>query len=123
MPSATLASLSNNSLCSTCGKEFKNSKGLKQHKQIVQKYNQRQQELDKLSVKTIDEFKQIIITEIHKKLPLNFRSMGKKLISIPCPESLFFLFLPVIFIIILKQKEFIDVYFVVTMHIKFWVKS
>ena len=28
--------------------------------------------------------------EIHKKLVLNFRSMGKKLVSIPCPESLFF---------------------------------
>src|SRR5436190_807485 len=100
MPSAILTPpitpLSNDSLCSacstcfTCGKEFKNSKGLARHKQIVQKYNQRQQELDELPVNTITEFKQIIITEIHKKLPLNFRSMGKKLISIPCPESLFF---------------------------------
>jgi len=31
-----------------------------------------------------------LVSEIHKKLPLNFRSMGKKSISIPCPESLFF---------------------------------
>ena len=36
------------------------------------------------------EFKQILVVEIHKKLPLNFRSMGKKLVSIPCPESIFF---------------------------------
>ena len=93
MPSAIstpITPLSNDSLCSICGKEFKNSKGLARHKQIVQKYNQRQQELDELPVNTITEFKQIIITEIHKKLPLNFRSMGKKLITILCPESLFF---------------------------------
>jgi hypothetical protein len=39
---------------------------------------------------TIAEFKEILVTEIHKKLVLNFRSMGKKLVSIPCPESIFF---------------------------------
>jgi hypothetical protein len=92
MPSATLSQtqLPNNSTCSTCGKEFKNSRGLTQHKQNVQRYNQRQQELDELPVNITAEFKQILVAEIHKKLPLNFRSMGKKLISIPCPESLFF---------------------------------
>ncbi|RIA79339.1 hypothetical protein C1645_882719 [Glomus cerebriforme] len=54
--------LSNNTLCFTC-------------------------ELDKLPVNMVTEFKQILVSEIHKKLPLNFRSMGKKSISIPCPES------------------------------------
>lgn len=92
MPSTTCpqTQLSNNSTCSTCGKAFKNTKGLTRHKQNVQRYNQRQQELDELPINTIAEFKQILIAEIHKRLPLNFRSMGKKLVTIPCPESLFF---------------------------------
>ncbi|CAG8728943.1 uncharacterized protein OCT59_019563 [Rhizophagus irregularis] len=89
MPSATL-SQSNNSTCSTCKKEFKNSKGLARHQQNVRKYNKRHQEIDELPVNTVVEFKQILVAEIHKKLPLNFRSMGKKLFSIPCPESIFF---------------------------------
>lgn len=81
---------SNNTLCSVCEKEFKSSRGLIQHKRNVYKYNQRQEEIDELPVNTITEFKQILVAEIHKKLSLNFKSMGKKLISIPCPESLFF---------------------------------
>src|SRR5436190_14774087 len=92
MPSATLPQ-SNNSTCSTCRKVFKNSKGLARHQQIVQSYNKRQQELDELPVNTVAEFKHILVAEIHKKLPLNFRSMGKKLFSILCPESIFFPFL------------------------------
>jgi hypothetical protein len=92
---------SNNSTCTTCEKEFKNSKGLARHQQNVQRYNKRQQELDELPVNTAAEFKQILVAEIQKRLPLNFRSMGKKLFS----ESIF-LFLLVIFIIIPKQGEF-----------------
>src|SRR4051812_10777988 len=38
---------------------------------------------------TISEFKEILVMEIHKKLGLNFRSMEKKLVSIPCSESIF----------------------------------
>lgn len=60
-----------------------------QHTRIVQRYNQRQ-DLDKLPANIISEFKEILVAEIHKKLVLNFKSMGKKLVSIPCPESLFF---------------------------------
>ncbi|RHZ67821.1 hypothetical protein Glove_299g5 [Diversispora epigaea] len=86
MPTATLL----NARCSTCRKVFKNSKSLARHKQYTQRYNQRHQELDELSDNIIAEFKQILLTEIHKKLPLNFRSMGKKIVSIPCPESIFF---------------------------------
>lgn len=89
MPSATLPQ-SNNSTCATCKKEFKNSKGLARHQQNVQRYNKRQQELDKLPVNTVAEFKRILVTEIQKRLPLNFRSMGKKIFSVPCPESIFF---------------------------------
>jgi hypothetical protein len=37
----------------------------------------------------VAEFKQILVAEIQKRLPLNFRSMGKKLFFIPCPESIF----------------------------------
>ncbi|PKY53433.1 hypothetical protein RhiirA4_471633 [Rhizophagus irregularis] len=76
-------------LCTTCGKQFKNSRGLMQHTRIVQRYNQRQ-DLDKLPANIISEFKEILVAEIHKKLVLNFKYMGKKLVSIPCPESLFF---------------------------------
>ncbi|RHZ53205.1 hypothetical protein Glove_444g47 [Diversispora epigaea] len=82
MPTATLL----NARCSTCRKVFKNSKGLARHKQYIQRYNQRHQELDELPDNIIAEFKQILLAEIHKKLPLNFRSMGKKIVSIPCPE-------------------------------------
>ncbi|RHZ62080.1 hypothetical protein Glove_344g2 [Diversispora epigaea] len=82
MPSILL-----NATCSTCGKIFKNSKGLTRHKQYIHRYNQRRQDLDELPENTIAEFKQILIAEIHKKLLLNFRSMGKKSISIPCPEN------------------------------------
>jgi hypothetical protein len=81
---------SNNSTCSTCKKEFKNSKGLARHQQNVQRYNRRQQDLDELPVNTVAEIKRILVAEIHKQLPLSFRSMGKKLLSIPCPESIFF---------------------------------
>jgi hypothetical protein len=89
MPSVTLPQ-SNNSTCTVCKKEFKNSKGLARHQQNIQRYNKRQQELDELPVNTVAEFKQILVAEIQKRLPLNFRSMGKKLFSIPCPESIFF---------------------------------
>lgn len=89
MPSVTLPQ-SNNSTCSTCTKEFKNSKGLARHQQNVRRYNKHHQELDELPINTVVEFKQILVAKIHKKLPLNFRSMGKKLFSIPCSESIFF---------------------------------
>jgi hypothetical protein len=47
--------LPNNTLCFTCEKVFKNSKGLIRHKTIIQKYNQNQ-ELDKLPFNTVAEF-------------------------------------------------------------------
>ncbi|RHZ89262.1 hypothetical protein Glove_16g70 [Diversispora epigaea] len=53
MPSTLL-----NATCFTCGKTFKNYKGLAQHKQYIQRYNQ-YQELDELPDNTIVEFKQI----------------------------------------------------------------
>ncbi|RHZ83338.1 hypothetical protein Glove_97g108 [Diversispora epigaea] len=86
MPSSS----SSFSRCLTCGKEFKNSKGLARHQNNVQKYNQHQEELDEIPINTIDEFKQIIVSEIHKKLSLSFKTMGKKLVTIPCTESIFF---------------------------------
>ncbi|PKC69521.1 hypothetical protein RhiirA1_455932 [Rhizophagus irregularis] len=75
MPSATLSctQLPNNFFCSTCGKGFKNSKGLTRHKIIVRKYNQNQ-ELDELPFNIVAEFKQVLVSEIHKKLSLNFRT-------------------------------------------------
>ncbi|RHZ53506.1 hypothetical protein Glove_441g2 [Diversispora epigaea] len=82
MPSTTLSL----SRCSTCGKEYKNSKGLARYKYYVQQYNQHQQELDELPINTINEFKQIIVTEIHRKLTPSFRNMGKKTLTIPCTE-------------------------------------
>ncbi|CAB4378456.1 unnamed protein product [Rhizophagus irregularis] len=74
---------SNFFLCSTCERQFKSLRGLTQHTRVIKKYNQRQG-LDDVPANTISEFKEM---EIHKKLVLNFRSMGKKLVSIPFPES------------------------------------
>ena len=74
--------LSNSFLCFVCEKQFRSLQGLTQHTRIVEKYNLRQ-DLDEVPDNTITEFKE---TEIHKKLVLNFRSMEKKLVSIPCPE-------------------------------------
>ncbi|RHZ56490.1 hypothetical protein Glove_401g17 [Diversispora epigaea] len=45
------------------------------------------EKLDELPINTINEFKQIIVTEIHRKLTPSFRSMGKKTLTIPCTES------------------------------------
>ncbi|GBC14231.2 hypothetical protein GLOIN_2v1771468 [Rhizophagus irregularis DAOM 181602=DAOM 197198] len=61
MPSATLSctQLPNNFFCSTCGKGFKNSK----------------------------EFKQVLVSEIHKKLSLNFRNPVSWNSSINSPSS------------------------------------
>ena len=58
MPSVTHSStlLPNSTLCSTCKKVFKNSKGLAWHEKIIKKYNQNQ-ELDVLPFNTIVEFK------------------------------------------------------------------
>ncbi|PKC52948.1 hypothetical protein RhiirA1_480323 [Rhizophagus irregularis] len=67
---------SNFFLCSTCGRQFKSSRGLTQHTRVIKKYNQRQG-LDDVPANTISEFKEILVMEIHKKLVLNFRSMRK----------------------------------------------
>ncbi|CAG8677591.1 22840_t:CDS:2, partial [Gigaspora margarita] len=57
---------------------------------MVKKFNTRQSNIDKLPKEIITEFKNIIVSLIHHNLLLNFKSMGKQTLSIPCPESLFY---------------------------------
>ncbi|CAG8845434.1 22030_t:CDS:1, partial [Gigaspora margarita] len=65
---------------------FKSSKGLSYHNTIIKKFNIRNPKLKQIPKHTITEFKNILISVIHQKLPLNFKSMGKQSFSIPCPE-------------------------------------
>ncbi|CAG8832312.1 45604_t:CDS:2, partial [Gigaspora margarita] len=69
---------------------FKSKRGLSYHNTMVKKFNIRQPNIDKLPKGIITEFKNIIISFIHHNLLLNFKSMGKQTLSIPCPESLFY---------------------------------
>ncbi|CAG8852878.1 3655_t:CDS:1, partial [Gigaspora margarita] len=54
------------------------------------KYNKKRNDLDKLPFRTVAEFKVTLIALIHQKLSLNFKSMGKQILIVPCPESLFY---------------------------------
>ena len=67
----------------------RNKRKFVEHSRIIKKYNQRQ-DLNELLANTIVEFKEILVMEIHKKLVLNFRSMGRKLVFVPYPKSIFF---------------------------------
>ncbi|CAG8554699.1 41267_t:CDS:1 [Gigaspora margarita] len=77
--------------CLICGKSFKSLQGLNLYQTIVCKYNKKRSDLDKLPFHTVAEFKVTLIGLIHQKLSLNFKSMGKQTLIVPCLESLFYL--------------------------------
>ncbi|CAG8569346.1 6903_t:CDS:1, partial [Cetraspora pellucida] len=69
---------------------FKSLQGLKLHQTIVYKYNKRCKDLDKIPLQTITEFKATLVALIHQKLSLNFKSIGKQTLIVPCSKSLFY---------------------------------
>ncbi|KAF0558055.1 hypothetical protein F8M41_011210 [Gigaspora margarita] len=105
-------------VCYICDKEIKSKRGLSYHNTMVKKFNTHQSNINKLPKGIITEFKNIIVSLIHHNLPLNFKSMGKQTLSIPCPESLFYaIFLGHIHYYSSVQ-ELINVNFIKHQHIK-----
>ncbi|KAF0491421.1 hypothetical protein F8M41_021828 [Gigaspora margarita] len=77
-------------ICSICDEEFKSKRGLSYHNAMVKKFNTHQSNIDKLPKAIITKFKSIVVFIIYHNLPINFKSMEKQTLSIPCPESLFY---------------------------------
>ncbi|CAG8581786.1 23586_t:CDS:2, partial [Racocetra persica] len=65
------------------------SESLKGHYNTIKKYNTPYSDLDTIPASSLQEFKDILIQQIHHHLPLSFTRMGRKVLSIPCTESLF----------------------------------
>ncbi|CAG8513117.1 24686_t:CDS:1 [Cetraspora pellucida] len=76
-------------VCPICFRNFKSENGLKRHYNTIKKYNIPQNDLDTIPNTLLQEFKNILIQQIHRQLPLSFTRMGRKVLSIPCTESQF----------------------------------
>ncbi|PKY56497.1 hypothetical protein RhiirA4_476831 [Rhizophagus irregularis] len=76
--------------CSTCEKPFKTRKGLNQHNTIIRRYNIFRKDLYKLPKKFINEFKKILVLQIHRQLPCHFTKTGLRAVAVACTESQFF---------------------------------
>ncbi|CAG8733604.1 hypothetical protein GLOIN_2v1767020 [Rhizophagus irregularis DAOM 181602=DAOM 197198] len=76
--------------CNICGKAFKNKGGLTRHLNTVTKYNDLRSDLDVLPQNTVQQFKDILVHYIHKRLPRGYKRLGKQTVSVPATESQFF---------------------------------
>jgi hypothetical protein len=76
--------------CNICRALYKSKAGLTRHKNIVQKYNERREDLYTLPSEAITEFKEQLVHVIQNKLKGHFSKSGRQTISFPCLESLFF---------------------------------
>jgi hypothetical protein len=66
--------------CSVCKKGFKTRKGLNQHKAIMRRYNIFRKDLYKPK-KFINEFKKILVFQIHRQLPCHFTKTGLRAVQ------------------------------------------
>ncbi|PKY39193.1 hypothetical protein RhiirA4_452351 [Rhizophagus irregularis] len=76
--------------CNICGKLFKKRGELTRHLNVVAKYNSLHSDLDTLPENTIHQFKVILVHYIRKRLPKEYRQLGKQTVSIPTTESQFY---------------------------------
>ncbi|CAG8497329.1 4452_t:CDS:2 [Racocetra persica] len=77
--------------CTICNKKnYKTFQGLIRHENLVHRsYNQPPANIISLPVQHIEQFKKLIVNEIHKKLSLHYTMTGKQLIKFPCTDSEF----------------------------------
>ncbi|CAG8529721.1 4776_t:CDS:2, partial [Dentiscutata heterogama] len=76
--------------CNVCGNSYKTSRGLAKHLSIVKKYNASRPDLDTLPENTIQQFKDILVHYIHKRLPRGYKQLGKQTVLVPATESQFY---------------------------------
>ncbi|CAG8450101.1 15659_t:CDS:1 [Dentiscutata erythropus] len=75
--------------CPVCFRNFKSENRYRQHCNAIKKYNVPHSDLDEIPVRTLHEFKNILIQQIHRQLPLSFTKIGRKALTVLCTESLF----------------------------------
>ncbi|CAG8435375.1 3763_t:CDS:1 [Scutellospora calospora] len=75
--------------CPICFRNFKSENGLKRHYNTINKYNIPHKDLVTIPNNLSQEYKNILIQQIHRQLPLSFTRMGRRVLSIPCTESQF----------------------------------
>ncbi|CAG8621289.1 8562_t:CDS:2, partial [Racocetra persica] len=57
---------------------YESENGLKRHYSTIKKYNIPHSDLDTIPTSSLQEFKNILIHQIHRQLPLSFTRMGRK---------------------------------------------
>src|ERR1044072_5085932 len=83
-PITSFATSTSEFSCSVCRKSYKNQNGLFRHLAIVKKYNISRNSLDGLSETNNEQFKNILVYLIYRKLPNGFRKGGCQLVSLAC---------------------------------------
>jgi hypothetical protein len=78
-------------ICTICNKkQYKTSRGLIRHENSIHaSYNQPPIDIIPLPMQHIEQFKKLLVNEIHKRLPLHYTKSGKQLIKFPCTDSEF----------------------------------
>ena len=88
---AAQPSLIHQYLCTICNKkQYKTFRGLIRHENLAHaSYNQPSADIISLPAQHIEQFKKLLVNEIHKRLPLHYTKSGKQLIKFPCTDSEF----------------------------------
>ena len=88
---AAQPSLIHQYLCTICNKkQYKTFQGLIRHENLAHaSYNQPPADVISLPAQHIEQFKKLLVNEIHKRLPLHYTKSGKQLIKFPCTDSEF----------------------------------
>ncbi|CAG8819255.1 13995_t:CDS:1, partial [Cetraspora pellucida] len=78
LPNITSTSSTSFVCCSICFRNFKFESGLKRHYNVIKKYNMPHKDLDAILNTSLQEYKNILIQQIHCQLPLSFSRIGRK---------------------------------------------